>query len=213
VDIWAVLPAFLVAVLVTAASPGPAMVLVLQRSARHGFRAAVPTVMGVEAGLWLWALAAGVGLAAVVAASPVAFAVLKVAGAAFLVFLGVRSLRSGWRLRHRRDDEPLPDAAPERSGRGAFAEGLLVQLANPKAAAYAFAFYPQFVRHDGPVLATTLALATIQVAVESVLYLGLAAGVGSARAWFSRAVVRRRLDYASGAVLVLLGVAVVLTAR
>ena len=88
-----------------------------------------------------------------------------------------------------------------------------MQLANPKAAVFLMAFYPQFLPADGPVLPATIALGLIQVTVESVLYLGLAAAVGWAAGWFSRVTVRRRLDYASGAVLVGLGLRVALTSR
>jgi threonine/homoserine/homoserine lactone efflux protein len=211
VDISA-LPAFLLAVVVIAASPGPAMVLILQRAGAHGFRAAIPTVLGIEAGLFLWALAAGTGMAALVAASETAFLVLRVAGAIFLVSLGVKAIRSGWRLRGRDDAEPLPKVdAPK--GHRAFAEGLIVQLANPKAAVFLFAFYPQFVPAEGPVLLATVTLGAIQVSLETILYLGLAFAVGSASAWFSRTSVRRRLDYVSGAVLIALGARVALTSR
>ena len=206
------LPAFLLAVVVIAASPGPAMVLILQRAGAHGFRAAIPTVLGIEAGLFLWALAAGTGMAALVAASETAFLVLRVAGAIFLVSLGVKAIRSGWRLRGRDDAEPLPKVdAPK--GHRAFAEGLIVQLANPKAAVFLFAFYPQFVPAEGPVLLATVTLGAIQVSLETILYLGLAFAVGSASAWFSRTSVRRRLDYVSGAVLIALGARVALTSR
>jgi threonine/homoserine/homoserine lactone efflux protein len=211
VDISA-LPAFLLAVVVIAASPGPAVVLILQRAGAHGFRAAIPTVLGIEAGLFLWALAAGTGMAALVAASETAFLILRVAGAIFLVYLGVKAIRSGWRLRGRDDAEPLPKVdAPK--GHRAFAEGLIVQLANPKAAVFLFAFYPQFVPAEGPVLLTTVTLGAIQVSLETILYLGLAFAVGSASAWFSRTSVRRRLDYVSGAVLIALGARVALTSR
>jgi threonine/homoserine/homoserine lactone efflux protein len=211
VDVSA-LPAFLLAVVVIAASPGPAVVLILQRAGAHGFRAAIPTVLGIEAGLFLWALAAGTGMAALVAASETAFLVLRVAGAIFLVYLGVKAIRSGWRLRGRDDAEPLPKVdAPK--GHRAFAEGLIVQLANPKAAVFLFAFYPQFIPAEGPVLLTTVTLGAIQVSLETILYLGLAFAVGSASAWFSRTSVRRRLDYASGAVLIALGARVALASR
>lgn len=206
------LPAFLLAVVVIAASPGPAVVLILQRAGAHGFRAAIPTVLGIEAGLFLWALAAGTGMAALVAASETAFLVLRVVGAIFLVYLGVKAIRSGWRLRGRDDAEPLPKVdAPK--GHRAFAEGLIVQLANPKAAVFLFAFYPQFIPAEGPVLLTTVTLGAIQVSLETILYLGLAFAVGSASAWFSRTSVRRRLDYASGAVLIALGARVALASR
>lgn len=211
VDINA-LPAFLLAVVIIAASPGPAIVLILQRAGAHGFRAAIPTVLGLELGLFLWALAAGTGMAALVAASETAFLILRVVGAGFLVFLGVKAIRSGWLLRGRDDAEPLRLVDPPK-GHRAFVEGLIVQLANPKAAVFLFAFYPQFVPADGPVLASTVTLGFIQVSLETVLYLGLALVVGKAAAWFSRTSVRRRLDYVSGAVLIALGLRVALTSR
>lgn len=208
------LPAFLLAVLVTAASPGPAMALILQRAGLHGFRRAVPTVLGIELGLFIWALAVGLGLAALVAASEVAFLVLKVVGAAFLVFLGIKALRSGWALRERPGATmPLPPVPPSRGHVGAFAEGLVVQLANPKPAVFLFAFYPQFLPADGPVLGPSIVLGVIQVSIETGLYLLLAFAVGRASVWFRRTAVRRRLQYASGAVLISLGARLAFAAR
>lgn len=207
------LPAFLLAVLVIAASPGPAMALIFQRAGLHGFRAAIPTVLGIEVGLFIWALAAGAGLAALVAASEIAFWILRVVGAGFLIYLGVKSIRAGWRLRGGTGVDALPTPPSPRSHGGAFFEAVVVQLANPKAAFFLLAFYPQFLPADGPVLPATVQLGLIQVSVETVLYLGLAAAVGSASAWFSQTKIRRRLDYASGAVLIALGLRVALTSR
>jgi threonine/homoserine/homoserine lactone efflux protein len=205
-----VLPAFLLAVLLISASPGPAMALILRRAALHGTRAAVPTVLGLELGLFLWALAAGAGLAAVVAASQIAYTVLRVVGAAVLLYLGVRAWRAAWT--DRGEAQP-PVSGSRRSTRGAFGEGVLVQLANPKAAIFMFAFYPQFVPSDGPVLAWTAALALLQVLVETALYLALATTVGRASAWFRRPKIRRRLEAASGTVLIGLGVRVAVSPR
>ncbi len=208
-DLAAVLPGFLLAVLLIAASPGPAMALVLRRAALGGTRAAVPTVLGLEIGLYLWALAAGAGLAALVAASEVAYAVLRVVGAAVLLGLGLRAWYGVWRERGAAE---VPVPAPH-SARGAFAEGLLVQLANPKAAVFVFAFYPQFVPAGGPVLAWTAALALLQVIVETVLCLALAAAVGRAAGWFRRPRIRRGLEAVSGTVLVGLGLRVAVGTR
>jgi threonine/homoserine/homoserine lactone efflux protein len=209
-DLVAVLPAFLLAVVLISASPGPAMALILRRAALHGFRAAVPTVLGLEAGLYVWALAAGAGLAALVAASEVAYLVLRVVGAAVLLVLGLRAWRAAWT--DRGHVEPPAEGRP-RGHRAGFAEGVLVQLANPKAAVFMFAFYPQFVPHDGPVLARTALLALLQVTVETALYLGLAAAVGRASGWFRRPKIRRRLQAASGTVLIGLGLRVAVSPR
>ena len=93
-DLIALMPAFVVAVVLISASPGPAMALIVRRSAVHGWQAAVPSVLGVELGLYIWALAAAAGFAALVAVSQTAFLVLKVVGAGVLVWLGVRAWRS-----------------------------------------------------------------------------------------------------------------------
>lgn len=200
--------AFLLAVLVVTATPGPAMALIVRRAALQGFQPAVATVLGLEAGLFVWAVLAGVGLAAVVAASEVAYLVLRVVGAAVLLYLGVRALLAA----RRHTAEPEAGVRRHRPWR-AFGEGLVVQLANPKAAVFVLALYTSFVPADARVLRTVLLLALLQVVVETALYLGLAAAVGSAGAWFRRSRVRRALDAVSGTVLVALGLRLAVTAR
>jgi threonine/homoserine/homoserine lactone efflux protein len=212
VDIVASLPAFLLAVVLISASPGPAMALITRRAALHGTRSAVPTILGLEAGLYIWALAAGAGLAALVAASETAFLVLRTVGAAVLIGLGIRAWRTAWADR---DDAGAPAYArtSRRSAWFAFGEGAVVQLANPKAAVFMFAFYPQFVPADRPLLQTTALLALLQVAVEICLYLSFALAVGRATTWFRRRSIRRRVEAASGTVLIGLGVRMAVTER
>ena len=209
-DVLGTLPAFVLAVLLISASPGPAMALIFRRAALRGLRGAVPTVLGLEFGLYVWALFAGAGFAALVAASEVAYLVLRVVGAAVLLVLGFRALRTAWRDRGTGDTAPAdPVPVPGRRRWWAtFGEGVIVQLANPKAAVFMIAFYPQFVPADGPVFATTALLGLLQITIETGLYLGLAAGVARAGAWFRRPRIRRRLEAVSGTVLVGLGLRV-----
>ena len=184
----------MLAVLLISVSPGPAMALIFRRAALRGLRGAVPTVLGLELGLYVWALFAGVGFAALVAASEVAYLVLRVVGAAVLLVLGFRALRAAWR------DEGAPAAvvepAPSRRPPpvvGVLHEGVVVQLANPKAAVFMIAFYPQFVPADGPVFGTTAVLGLLQITIETALYLASppawrgpapgSAGPGSGAAW------------------------------
>jgi threonine/homoserine/homoserine lactone efflux protein len=207
------LPAFVVAVLLISASPGPAMALILRRTALHGMRTAVPLVLGLELGLYLWALAAAAGFAALVAASEAAYWGLKVVGACVLVYLGVRAWLAAWRARQ---SGLAPDVPVEDRGPGpvkAFLEGLVVQLANPKAAVFMIAFYPQFVPASEPLFATTAVLALLQVGLELIFYLTLAAFVARAGAWFRRSSVRRRLEAVSGTVLVGMGLRVAASSR
>lgn len=213
VDVISLLPAFVLAVLLISASPGPAMALIFRRAAIRGFRRAVPTVIGLEVGLYIWALVAAGGFAALIAASEVAYLALRIVGGAFLVFLGVRAWRAAWSERgvqHEDGSEPTNGDA----GRGwlpAFGEGVVVSLANPKAAVFMMAFYPQFVPEDRPLFATTAVLAVFQVVIEMAFYLTLAAFVGRAGQWFRRPKVRRRVEAASGTVLIGLGVKVAAT--
>jgi threonine/homoserine/homoserine lactone efflux protein len=138
----------------------------------------VPTVLGLELGLYCWALIAGAGFAALVAASEIAYLVLRVVGAAVLLYLGVRAFRAAWAARRDPDAVPVPEPPRRRRWWGSFGEGVLVQLANPKAAVFMIAFYPQFVAAGGPVFSTTAVLGLLQITVETALYLALTVLVG-----------------------------------
>jgi threonine/homoserine/homoserine lactone efflux protein len=215
-DLVASLPTFVVAVVLISASPGPAMALILRRAALRGFTGAVPTVLGLETGLYLWALFAAAGLAALVAASEVAYIILRIVGAGFLLYLGVKAWRSVLRNRKIGVAAEFGEEEPSSTRWGwlkAFGEGAVVMLANPKAAAFMIAFYPQFVPTDRPLFATTAFLALVQVVIEIVLYLTLAAAVSRAGAWFRRPVVRRRMEAASGTVFIALGLRVAAEGR
>jgi threonine/homoserine/homoserine lactone efflux protein len=207
VELLRQLPAFVGAVLVISAVPGPAVALLIRRCSVGGFRAGVPVVFGLELGLYFWILAAGAGLAALVATSAVAFTVLRVVGAAVLLGLGVQAFRAARRGEYA---QLGPASVLPRSG---FLTGLLTNLANPKAAVFTFAFYPQFIPHGYPLLPTAAVLGLLQVGMEIAVYLGFAALVGRARSWFTRARIRRRLDALCGTVLVGLGLRVAAESR
>ena len=180
--------------------PGPAVLYVVTRGIVHGVRGGLVSVIGVELGNVLQVIAATVGLAAVIASSATAFTVVKYAGAAYLIYLGVRALRS----RH--------VAAPAAKHTGAsprrlFWEGFLVGSLNPKLALFLLAFLPQFIDPAaGPVWLQTLVLGLIFnlcAAVGDTLF-ALAAGAAGARV---RAILRgKRLATASGVVYIGLGV-------
>lgn len=213
------LPMFVVAVLLLAAVPGPAVAVLVRRSATDGLPGATPLVLGLESGLYLWIVAAGAGLAALVATSHIAYDVLRIGGATVLLALGLQAWRAA--LRRRRDgrtDEidiaELPAARLRLTGRrGSYALGLVTNLANPKAAVFVFAFYPQFLPDGYPLLPTAAGLGLLQVTVETAFYLGVAVLVSRAGAWFARSNVRRGLDVVSGTVLVGLGLRVATEAQ
>ncbi|MCX5330608.1 LysE family translocator [Streptomyces sp. NBC_00140] len=195
--------AFLGACTLVAASPGPSTVLIIKQSLRSR-RSGFLTVLGNETGVFVWGLVAAFGLTALLTASEVAYDVMRVVGAVVLVAFGVQALWQSRRSRARQADEGW--AGGEKSGWAAYRGGLLLNLANPKAAVFAMSFLPQFVPDGAPHLPTMVGLAALW-AVYEVGYYGLYVWfVGRMRALLSRAGVRRRLEQVSGGVLLLLGV-------
>ena len=185
------------------AVPGPAVIYVVTRSLDQGHRAGLVSVLGVETGTFAYALAAAAGLTGLIAASEIGFTIVKYAGAAYLVYLGVRKLLER--------DEPQ-EAVPAASSR-LFLRGLLVQLLNPKIAIFFLAFLPQFVDSSGgPVALQILVLGTLftlLAVLSDGAYVLLAGAVGRWLRGGRRA--RRTLARLSGGVYVGLGVSAALS--
>lgn len=205
--ILSALPAFLLACVAVAALPGPSTALFLHRTVRDGRKAGLAAVAGNEIGVFCWALAAGAGLTALLRANAVLFAAMHIAGAAVLVYLGVSAWRSA-----RREEGEFGEALRLRLPAGrtpaaSFRASLVTIAANPKAAVFAFTFFPQFLPRHGPVLGAAAALAAIQVLVIDAPYCAMIVLLASrARNWLSRATIRRRMERALGATLVCLGI-------
>jgi RhtB (resistance to homoserine/threonine) family protein len=200
--------AFIGVVAVIVVLPGPDMALVLQNGIARGRRAAIETAVGINAGLLVWAVAAALGIAALLHASAPAFMVLKLAGAAYLVWLGLRALREAWRGS---DDASAPHAAPRRAS--PFRQGLLSNLLNPKIALVFTTLIPQFVDADGPAVAQTLLLAAIFIGMGFVWLTSYALLVAKVGELLKRSVVRRALNAVTGTVLTALGVRLAVTDR
>jgi len=188
-------------------TPGPDMALVMRNALRCGPRAAATTAWGVGVGILGWAIASGVGLAALLSASAVTFSVVKLAGAAYLVYLGLKSFRGGF-VR-----EPLP--ATSVSGRlsdDPFLQGVLGNLLNPKAAVIFLTVLPQFIHPSDPVIRLIAMLAVFELMIVGWLHLyGLA--VARAGQAFGTSHLRRWLSSLTGAVLVGLGFRLALERR
>lgn len=197
------LAALIAASFLIALSPGPGTALVLRQSIR-GRRSALATVAGMEAAVACWAIAAALGLSVLLTASEVAFHTLRIAGAAFLIYLGVKALLSA--------REPTPAPLPEPRTR-AFRSGLIVNLANPKLGVFAISFLPQFIPADEASRGVLLLFALVWVLVDTLWYLVVVTVLHHVRTWLSRSGVRRSLETVSGGVLVALGVKLVLTPR
>jgi threonine/homoserine/homoserine lactone efflux protein len=199
--LWTFIP---IAVLLTV-TPGAGTAMVVRSALRGGWRAALLTIAGNSVGVVLWALLSVLGISALVAASEVAFLVLKLTGAAVLVWLGVQSLlRAG-----RADSAPVAPVVRRR----AFRDGLLTSITNPKLAVFFVALFPQFVEDRAAVLPTTLLMAALIVVFDFAWYSGLAVLVSRAKRELMRTRVARWVERTTGAVLIALGARVALEQR
>jgi threonine/homoserine/homoserine lactone efflux protein len=196
------LAAFLVASLVLAVTPGPAVVYVVARTIAHGRRAGLASVAGVALGNLGNALGAALGLAALFAVSSLAFTLVKYAGAAYLVYLGVRALRGTNEPAHA---QAAPVEAPQLST--VFRDGFVVALLNPKTALFFAAFLPQFMDPAVSVITQTVWLGSVFVliaATTDVVYV-LIAGLAS-RSVVGMKGARTFGRYATGGMFIGLGV-------
>ncbi|MEW9528883.1 LysE family translocator [Microbispora sp. NPDC049125] len=193
------------ATILLAISPGPASALVIRQTLHGGRRIAFMSILGVATGLLAWLASAVLGLSALIAASPGMFDAVRVAGAALLVLIGLRTLL---RARTRRDRDPGTHTPPPRP-LGAYAVGLLTCLTNPKVAVFALALLPQFVSAGEWSWGRAAAYALVWAASSSLWYTLLSLLLSKVRWVFERSAVRRRLEQVTGVVLLCLGVRLV----
>lgn len=198
-----------VAALVTI-SPGPDTFLVIRNTLGGGVRGGIATVLGIVCGGSTHALLAALGLTLILVQSAQAFFWVKLAGAAYLVYLGVQSLRQG--LKRDAGAEPL-QAARVSSRRRAFVEGFITNALNPKVAVFYFAFLPQFISPGDPVALKSVMLASIHYAMGLVWLSGVALAMARAARVLTRPAVRRGLDLVTGSIFTGLGVKLALEQR
>jgi threonine/homoserine/homoserine lactone efflux protein len=146
---------FALACLALTATPGPDMLLIASRSASQGRAAGFATLAGIQAGTYCYALAAAFGLSQLFLAVPMAYDVVRYVGAAYLLYLAWKTVRSSGTVL-------APNAASRRYPIGTvFRQGLLTNLLNPKMALFVLALFPQFVQPSGSVAVQILVLATV----------------------------------------------------
>jgi threonine/homoserine/homoserine lactone efflux protein len=183
--------------------PGPSVLFVISRGVALGRRAALATVVGNAAGVYVQVLLVAVGLGAVISRSAVVFDVIKFAGAAYLVYLGVQAVR------HRRRLSNVLDAAGTvRPTHHLLREGFLVGVSNPKAAVFFAAILPQFVNpHGAPAGLQMAVLGLVSVLIALLCDSAWGFAAGSARAWLAASPRRlERLGGAGGLTMIGLGV-------
>jgi threonine/homoserine/homoserine lactone efflux protein len=194
---------FGLASLVLIVVPGPGVLFVVGRALAHGRRTALATALGHAAGNYMVAACVAVGLGALLQRSVEAFVIVKIAGALYLIWLGVHAIR------HRKSlADAMAVATPPREGWRAARDGAVVGLTNPKAYILFGAILPQYVPEQ------MLVLALVSVAIGAVSDCSWGFAASAVRAWFARS--PRRIEMVGGAgglAMIGVGVTVAVTGR
>lgn len=164
---WSLWLAFVAAAVVIAVSPGPGAVLSMATGLRHGYGAALRSIAGLEFALLLQLAVVALGLGAVLATSSTAFLIVKVLGAAYLIWLGVQKWRSP--AESIGGEGSVGPATPVRPARNLYTQGLLVNLTNPKAIVFMAALVPQFIVPGAPQWPQFLVIGATMVAVDTLV--------------------------------------------
>jgi threonine/homoserine/homoserine lactone efflux protein len=190
-------------------TPGQDTLYILGSSIAHGRRVGVASALGIIAGCIVHTLAAALGLSAILATSAAAFVIVKLAGAAYLVYLGVRLL-----LRPVSIASPSQGEAPK-DVLTAFRRGVLTNVLNPKVALFFLALLPQFIDPDSPTkIAAFLALGFTFIVTGTAWVLVLALGAARVRGFFTgRPRVLANFSRASGGLFILLGLRLAISER
>jgi threonine/homoserine/homoserine lactone efflux protein len=196
------LAVFTATTIVALITPGPDMLFVLGCGMRGGARAGLLATVGVITGDALYIVAAAAGLSVLLTAFPVVFTVIRIAGAAYLIYLGVQMIR------HRKNGQADDPTAGGMSGRRAFLNGMVSSMANPQTFTFMVAFLPQFIDPKaGPVWLQFAVLGSILIVLEFLADGTVGVLAGRIGGWLrGRQTVRRRIDAATGSLFIGLGV-------
>jgi threonine/homoserine/homoserine lactone efflux protein len=205
----AALPAFALASTLLILAPGPDSLLVLRNTLRHGRRAGWVTATGTMSGLLAWAVAAAFGLSALLQVSHLAYDAVRLAGACYLLWLGVSSL---WPARrpHAGPDRPAPGAS---GWRRVYLNGLLSNLLNPKIGVFFIAFLPGFIPAGAPAPLFPLGLGLWFIAETGAWLVALAWMAARGAGWLRRSTVQRWLERVTGVALIGFGLRLAAQAR
>jgi homoserine/homoserine lactone efflux protein len=200
--------AFIAACILLGLTPGPNMSLIIANTLRGGLASGFVTLAGTTTGLALLVGAAALGMSSVMVFMSEWFDVIRWLGALYLVFLGARQLWQFWSRRRNPALPPLPAA----SRSGAYVQGLLVSLSNPKVLLFLGAFLPQFVDPHADPVRQLWVLAVLFVGVLAAVDVGYTVAIAKARTTFSVAKLAV-LDGAAGVLLLAGGIALAMVRR
>lgn len=199
--------AYALAALVLVVTPGLDTMLVLRSVVVGGHRAGLAAGAGVALGCLVWGAASIAGITALLRASEIGYHTLRLAGAAYLVWLGGSALWKSWRNRHERSEtaEELPEL-PAVSAWQSLRSGLLSNLLNPKVGVFYLSLLPQFLPATGPTTGWATLLVLIHAGLGFLWLCTLVGLAGTARRWLTKRRVRTWLDRLTATVLLGLGV-------
>lgn len=161
------LSAFIIVVIGLFLIPGPAVLLMITRSAQGGTKTGIITGLGIATGDFIHVLLAAVGFSAILMTSMIAFTIVKIAGAAYLLFMGIRALMT------KTSTLKMPDVPPEVSQGSLlnfYGHGILLETLNPKTALFFLALFPQFVNAESGTVATQFLILGVIFVVLTVIY-------------------------------------------
>jgi threonine/homoserine/homoserine lactone efflux protein len=212
---------FTIAAIFITLLPGADTMLVIRSVLTRGQTAGLITTIGICCGLFFHATLSALGLSVILVHSAMVFQVVKYAGACYLVFLGIQTIRHS--LRHHRKDMavvtvqhgwPAGAPAPERNRwKQSLLEGWLSNVLNPKVAIFYLAFLPQFITPTDPVLAKSLLLAGIHFVLGIVWLCTMVLFLGRVGTYIASSGIRQKIELATGAILIALGVRLALEQR
>ncbi|WP_322804161.1 LysE family translocator [Vibrio alfacsensis] len=196
--------AFLIAITILTLTPGLDTALVIRNTSRAGIKDGCVTSLGICFGLFVHAFFSAVGISAILAQSAELFQIVKSVGAAYLIWLGVSSLKA---LTKNNGTISVAEQAHQAySGKRSFREGFLSNVLNPKTAVFYLAFLPQFVNPESSPLAQSMLMASIHFIIAMLWQCSLAGALNSAKNLLKNARFMKWMEGATGAVLVALGV-------
>jgi RhtB (resistance to homoserine/threonine) family protein len=196
---------FLGAALAITFTPGADTLLVLNNALKHGLRGGVWTGLGSSLGMCVHAFFSIVGLSIILAQSALAFEILKWAGAIYLVYLGIQTIRKRQTTFSPATDEQVVPAKTLTNKKAAL-QGFLSNILNPKAALFFLVFFPQFIMPNEPIIGQFIVLMTVIVSLNLIWLAIVSLGAVRMRLLFARSKVQRIFDWVSGLLFIGLGI-------
>ncbi|MGF1871024.1 LysE family translocator [Photobacterium indicum] len=201
---------FVVAISILTITPGLDTVLVIRNTSRGGWKDGVTSSFGICSGLFVHATLSAVGISFILVQSAWLFHTVKIIGAAYLIYLGICSLRSGWKagslgiVSNQISDNQF-------NMKRSFSEGFLSNVLNPKTAIFYLAFLPQFINPEGSAISQSFILAGIHFILAMVWQSSLAFVIERAKSWLAKPKTNQWLQSLTGCVMVGLGLQLLLS--